>query len=105
MLLEIAEVEVKPGNEDAFSTAMREGGIAHLAACKGVIEARFGRGVENPSKFLFHVVWTSIEDHMAARELESFGQFRAAMDYLTQGGSMSHYVLHEQVAGASYKAV
>jgi quinol monooxygenase YgiN len=101
MLLEIAEIEVKPGQEDAFAAAMHNGGIAGLAACKGVIEARLGRGVENPSKFLFHVVWTSIEDHMAARDLESFGQFRAAMGDLTQGGSMSHYVLDAPVSGAS----
>jgi quinol monooxygenase YgiN len=101
MLLEIAEIGVKPGHEDAFAAAMRESGIANLAACKGVIEARFGRGVENPSKFLFHVVWTSIEDHMAARDLDSFAQFRAAMGDLTDSGTMSHYVLDGAVTGAS----
>lgn len=101
MLLEIAEIEVKPGQEDAFATAMREGGIASLAACKGVIEARLGRGVEKPGTFLFHVAWTSIEDHVAARDLESFGAFRAAMGDLTQGGSMNHYVLGDPVKGVS----
>lgn len=100
MLLEIAEIEVKPGQEDAFAAAMNEGGLANLAACKGAVEVRFGRGVENPSKFLFHVVWTSIEDHMAARDLDSFGKFRAAFGDLTQGGSMSHYVLGDIIAAA-----
>jgi quinol monooxygenase YgiN len=101
MLLEIAEIEVKPGQEDTFAAAMRGGGIAHLAACKGVIEARLGRGVEKPGTFLFHVVWTSIEEHIAARDLDSFKQFRAAMGDLTQGGSMNHYVLDAAVSGPS----
>jgi quinol monooxygenase YgiN len=101
MLLEIAEVEVRPGAEDQFATAMREAGVAHLAACDGVVSARFGRGVENPSKFTFNVVWTSIEAHQAARELDDFGKFRACFGDLTIGGAMSHYEMDEAIAGVS----
>lgn len=101
MLLEIAEIEVRAGKEDAFASAMRETGVPALAACEGVVSAAFGRGVENPSKFTFNVVWTSMDAHMAARELESFGTFRAAMGDLTCGGAMSHYVMDTPVTGAS----
>ncbi|KHK92227.1 antibiotic biosynthesis monooxygenase family protein [Novosphingobium malaysiense] len=101
MLLEIAEIEVRPGAEDQFAAAMRETGIPHLAACEGVVSVRFGRGVENPSKFTFNVVWTSMEAHTAARDLEDFGKFRMAFGDLTSGGAMSHYVMDEAVAGAS----
>lgn len=101
MLLEIAEVEVRPGAEEQFSKAMRETGLGHLAACKGVVSARFGRGVENPSKFTFNVVWTSMEAHQAARELDEFGQFRACFGDLTLSGVMSHYEMDEAVAGRS----
>lgn len=101
MLLEFAEVEVRPGAEDQFAQAMRETGIPQLAACEGVVSVRFGRGVENPSKFTFNVVWTSMDAHMAARDLESFGKFRAAFGDLTTGGAMSHYMMDEAVPGAS----
>jgi len=101
VLLEIAEIEVREGKEDAFAAAMRGEGLTQLAACEGVISVRFGRGVENPRKFTFNVVWTSIEAHMAARELESFGKFRAAFGDLTCGGAMSHYVMDEALPGAS----
>lgn len=101
MLLEIAEVETHPGSEEAFARAMRETGIPHLAACDGVVSVRFGKGVENPAKFTFNVVWTSMEAHMAARDLESFGQFRAAFGNLTAGGVMSHYMMDELIPGAS----
>lgn len=101
MLLEFAEVEVRPGAEDQFAQAMRETGIPQLAACEGVVSVRFGRGVENPSKFTFNVVWTSLDAHMAARDLESFGKFRAAFGDLTLSGAMSHYMMDEAVPGAS----
>ncbi|MFC0203622.1 putative quinol monooxygenase [Novosphingobium soli] len=101
MLLEVAEIEVRPGAEDQFASAMREAGIAHLAACDGVVSVRFGRGVENPSKFTFNVVWTSMEAHQEARGLEAFGKFRACFGDLTVGGAMSHYVMDEAVPGAS----
>ena len=90
MLLEIAEIDVKPGMEEAFAAAMRVGGVASLAACEGVVSVAFGRGVEHPGKFTFNVVWTSIEAHVAARDLESFGRFRAAMGDMPCGGTMNH---------------
>lgn len=101
MLLEIAEIEVRPGSEDAFAEAMRERGVPQLAACAGVVSVGFGRGVENPARFTFNVVWTSMDAHVAARNLESFGKFRAAFGYLTVGGTMSHYVMDDPVPGAS----
>ena len=101
MLLEIALIEVKPGMEDAFAAAMREGGLAHLAACEGVVSASFGRGVEKPDTFTFNVVWTSLDAHAAARDLESFARFRAAMGDMTCGGSMNHYVMDEALPGPS----
>lgn len=101
MLLEIAEIDARPGSEDAFEAAMNEKGLGHLAACEGVISARLGRGVENPSKFIFHVVWTSIEAHEAARSLESFGKFRECFGDLTVGGAMNHFRMTEEVRGAS----
>lgn len=101
MLLEIAEIEVRPGAEDLFASAMRETGVPHLADCEGVVSVRFGRGVENPSKFTFNVVWTSMEAHVDARNLESFGKFRAAFGDLTVGGAMSHYIMDEMISGPS----
>lgn len=101
MLLEIAEIEVRPGAEDAFAKAMREDGVPHLAACEGVVSARFGRGVENPSKFTFNVVWTSMDAHQAARGLDAFGKFRACFGDMTVGGAMNHYVMDEAVTGPS----
>ncbi|WP_334184267.1 putative quinol monooxygenase [Novosphingobium sp.] len=101
MLLEIAEIEVRPGAEDGFAAAMHESGLTDLAACDGVVSIRFGRGVENPSKFTFNVVWTSMEAHDAARGLDAFARFRAAFGDMGLSGTMSHYLMGEAIPGAS----
>ncbi|PLK27816.1 antibiotic biosynthesis monooxygenase [Novosphingobium sp. TH158] len=93
MITEIATITVAAGSEEAFEVAMRNGGIAHLQACPGVGAVRFGRGVEDPSKFAFVVEWESLEAHGAVRDLESFRAFRAAMGTMTVGGAMEHFTL------------
>ena len=98
MLLEIAEIEVRAGAEESFAEAMHRSGLSDLAACEGVVSVRFGRGVENPSKFTFNVVWTSMEAHEAARGLDAF---RAAFGDMGVGGAMSHYVMDEAIPGAT----
>ncbi|WP_156839650.1 antibiotic biosynthesis monooxygenase family protein [Novosphingobium aquimarinum] len=102
MLLEVAEVECVPGMEEEFADIMNAGGgLSDLAQCKGVVSVRLGRGVEDPSTFLLNVVWTSIEDHMAARSLAPFKAFSARFANLTSGGRVSHYEMDEPIPGAS----
>ncbi|MCW1402541.1 antibiotic biosynthesis monooxygenase [Novosphingobium sp. MW5] len=93
MITEIATITVAPGQEENFEAAMRHGGVAHLSACPGVLKVRFGRGVEDPSKFAFVVEWESMEAHEQARGTDSFAAFRAAMGAMTIGGAMEHFAL------------
>ncbi len=101
MLLEIAEIDVRPGAEIAFGKAMREHGIGFLAACEGVVSVQFGQCVENVSRFAFTVVWTSMDAHVAARRLDSFGEFRSAFGDMAIGGAMHHYEMGDVVPGPS----
>jgi heme-degrading monooxygenase HmoA len=94
MVTEVAAITVAEGKEAEFEQAMREGGgLAALAASPGVRSVKFGRGIENPTKFGFVVEWDSIEAHMAARDSESFGRFREVIAPYGQGGSMEHFDL------------
>ncbi|MFM5929374.1 MAG: antibiotic biosynthesis monooxygenase family protein [Novosphingobium sp.] len=93
MITEIATITISAGNEGAFEAAMRDGGLAHLAACPGVGSVKFGRGVENPANFAFVVEWDSLEAHAAAKDTDSFRAFRAAMGTWAVGGSMEHFAL------------
>jgi quinol monooxygenase YgiN len=63
MILEIAEIEVKPGEEDAFEEGVRKAIPLFLRArgCHGV---DLHRTVEAPNRYKLIVTWETVEDHM-----------------------------------------
>lgn len=91
MLLERAEILVTAGQEDAFSTEVRDTGLKLLTSVAGVRSAKIGRGVENPGKFIFLVEWESMEAHAAFRQAPVYPEFRALIGRFSRGGSMEHF--------------
>ncbi|WP_375475687.1 antibiotic biosynthesis monooxygenase family protein [uncultured Jatrophihabitans sp.] len=79
MVLEIADIDVKPGAEDDFVAAYRS--ARHiLAGVSGCQSVRITRGVESPSRFVLLVEWESIEAHVQNfRNTDLFEQWRAAI--------------------------
>ena len=77
MILEVALIDIQPGEEEAFAAAYRE---AHpiVRATPGFRSIRMTRGVESPSRFVLLVEWDSIEAHLENfRASERFGEWRA----------------------------
>lgn len=81
MITEFAEIEVKPGMEEAFIAGVEKSKPAFLrsAGCHGV---RLLRAVEMPRKFMLQVQWESVVHHM---EL-----FRAAPEYQEWRANVAH---------------
>lgn len=76
MVLEIAPIEVVPGQEEAFAAAYAAARhlVADTPGCRGV---RMTRGVESPSRFVLLVEWDSVEAHEEHfRASERFTQWR-----------------------------
>jgi heme-degrading monooxygenase HmoA len=63
MVLEVALIDVRPGEEDAFAGAYREARetLAGTPGCRGV---RMTQGIESPSRFVLLVEWDSVEAHL-----------------------------------------
>ncbi|MEV6693000.1 antibiotic biosynthesis monooxygenase family protein [Micromonospora sp. NPDC051196] len=62
MVLEVALIDVVPGQEDAFAAAYAEGHQV-LAGTPGCRSVRMTRGVESPARFVLLVEWDSVEAH------------------------------------------
>jgi heme-degrading monooxygenase HmoA len=80
MVLEVATIEVVPGQEEAFLAAYRD--ARHLVATtEGCRSMRMTRGIESPSRFVLLVEWDSVEAHeQNFRAIpERFGAWRAAV--------------------------
>jgi heme-degrading monooxygenase HmoA len=91
MLIEKAVIEIRPGSEETFHQSIAEHGVPLLAAVPGVKWVKFGRGVENPGKFLFLVEWDSMAAHAAFNESAVHSDFVALFAPHGIGGAMEHF--------------
>jgi heme-degrading monooxygenase HmoA len=79
VVLEVAVIEVTPGQEDAFAAAYHDV-RPELASAPGCRSVRMTRGVESPSRFVLLVEWDSVEAHeQGFRATERFTRWRAAI--------------------------
>ncbi|CAN7519137.1 antibiotic biosynthesis monooxygenase [Phenylobacterium sp. LjRoot219] len=91
MLVERSEITIREGQAEGFIAAMNERGLPMLASFPGVESVRFGRGVENPDKFILLVEWTKMEAHVAFSQSEVIGPFRELFAPFSTGGVMEHF--------------
>jgi heme-degrading monooxygenase HmoA len=79
MVLEVADISVKPGSEDDFAAAFL-GVRDMLAGTPGCRSVRMTRGIESPSRFVLLVEWDSVEAHeQNFRATDRFATWRAAI--------------------------
>jgi heme-degrading monooxygenase HmoA len=90
-LIERSELTAKPGMEDDFQVALLERGVPLLRGVDGVVSVQFGKGVENPSKFMLLVGWESMDAHVAYGSTPEANELRALMGPFLVGGAMEHF--------------
>jgi heme-degrading monooxygenase HmoA len=92
MILEVALIDVLPGQEDTFTAAYQ---AAHpiLAGTPGCRSVRMTRGVESPQRFVLLVEWDSIAAHEDNfRATERFAQWRALIGpYFATPPTVEHF--------------
>jgi heme-degrading monooxygenase HmoA len=93
MVLEIALIDVRPGQEDAFATAYARARpiVATTPGCRSV---RMTRGIESPSRFVLLVEWDSVEAHLETfRGSDRFVRWRAIIgEYFARPPLVEHYL-------------
>jgi heme-degrading monooxygenase HmoA len=76
MVVEIAVIDVNPGEESQFAAAYER--ARHLVGeARGCHSVRMTRGIESPSRFVLLVEWESVGAHEDFRASEAFPQWRA----------------------------
>ena len=62
MVLEIAQIDVKPGLESEFEAGVRKAAplFQRAKGCKGM---ELQRGVEKPGRYRLFVKWQTVENH------------------------------------------
>ncbi len=81
MILEVATLDVRPGQEAAFEAAFQRA-QAIIAGMKGYISHELQRCIENPSRYLLLVKWKTLEDHTVGfRGSPEYQQWRALLHH------------------------
>lgn len=77
MVLEIAEFNIQPGQEEDFVAAFREARPL-VEATEGFRSARMTRGIESSSTFVLLVEWDTLEAHTQNfRKSDRYPRWRA----------------------------
>jgi heme-degrading monooxygenase HmoA len=81
MTTEHALLEVIPGREDEFVSAMKSA-KAHIAGSPGFVSLRVERCLERPNCFLLLVEWERLEHHTEGfRGSPAYEEWRAALHH------------------------
>jgi quinol monooxygenase YgiN len=76
MVLEIAQIDVKPGMEDAFHAGVRKA-VPLFRRAKGCTGMSLQRSAEKPQRFRLFVQWATLENHTVDfRESADFQEWR-----------------------------
>ncbi|HEY6446510.1 MAG TPA: antibiotic biosynthesis monooxygenase [Acidobacteriaceae bacterium] len=77
MILEVAQLQVRSGEVNAFEAAMRQAAPV-IAGAAGYIAHELRRCVERPGRYLLLVRWETLEAHTVGfRESPAFAEWRA----------------------------
>jgi len=92
MVLEVAEIKVTPGQEDAFKEAYRSAREL-VKVSPGLRTMRMTQGVESPSRFVLLIEWDSVEAHeQGFRETDRYVKWREAIGpYFAQPPLVEHF--------------
>ncbi len=81
MILEVATLTVRPGQEAAFEEAMKMARPL-IEASPGFLGMNLRRCVETPNRYLLSVSWGAVEDHTVGfRESDRYRRWRELLHH------------------------
>jgi len=95
MILEIADIRIKPESAPLFDDAIRTGVESVIAQASGFRGYRVTRGIESPERYLLMIYWDTLEDHTVGfRGSPAFQQWRAIVGpHFAAPPAVEHFTL------------
>jgi len=77
MILEIAEIRIKPGQQAEFDEAIQRALATVASKAKGFLGSSVHKGIESPERYVLQIRWATLEDHnIGFRESPAFAEWR-----------------------------
>lgn len=95
MILEIADIRIRPGTQTEFDLAIVRGVQTAIAPAKGFRGYKINRGLESPERYVLMIFWDTLENHTVDfRGSPAFGEWRAIVGpYFAQPPQVEHFTL------------
>jgi heme-degrading monooxygenase HmoA len=78
MILELADIRIKPGQQAAFDEAIQRGVSTVISKAKGFKGFSVHKGIESPERYVLQITWETLENHTVDfRESAAFADWRA----------------------------
>lgn len=95
MVLEVANIRIHPGQQDAFDEAIQRGLTTVVARAAGLQGWKVHRGIESPEHYLLLISWDTLTDHTVLfREGPLFAAWRAIVGpFFAAPPAVEHFTL------------
>lgn len=95
MILELADLRIHPGQNEAFEAALQRGVMQYISPTLGFRGFKLNRGLECAQRYLLQIFWDTLENHTVDfRQSSAFTQWRAVVGpYFAQAPVVEHFEL------------
>jgi heme-degrading monooxygenase HmoA len=63
MILELADIRIKPGTQQEFDQAIKTGIAVAVSKSKGYRGHKVFKGIESPERYVLMIYWNTVENH------------------------------------------
>ena len=78
MILEIADIRIPAGQNEAFEAAIQHGLASVVSQARGFKGGKVNRSIESRERYILQISWDTLEDHTVGfRQGPLFAQWRA----------------------------
>ena len=100
MILELADIRIHPGQQDAFEVAIQRGVNEVISKAKGFQGYKVNKGIESPERYILQIFWETLENHtIDFRQSAAFADWRAIVGPFFAGPpTVEHFKLLAQSA-------
>jgi len=95
MILEVADIRIKPGSQSAFDAAIKQGVETVISKAKGYRGHKVQKGIESPDRYLLMIYWDTVENHTVDfRQSPAFQEWRGHVGpHFAAPASVEHFGL------------
>jgi heme-degrading monooxygenase HmoA len=95
MILELADIRIRPGQQQEFDAAIVRGVSQVISQAKGFCGYKINKGIESPERYVLMIFWDTLENHTVDfRQSPAFQQWRAIVGpYFAAPPAVEHFTL------------